>query len=193
MQRQIVYGRTQEKHDFNLRQVLKRLKEHNVCLNKDKCVFSKEQKSFYGYIFSSKGVRPDPCKIKAIKSMGEPTNTSEVRSLLGMIQYVFRFIPGYASIIAPLRSLSWQDILWKWGNEHHEELNKLKSTLTPYSVMAYFDPALVDSCEVIVDASLVRLGALLLRSGKVVNYTSRALSEVEQRYSQTEQEMLAVV
>lgn len=57
--------------------------------------------------------------------------------------------------------------------------------------MAYFDPT--SDSEVIVDASPVSLGALLVQNGRVISYASRALTDVEQRYSQTEREMLAVV
>ena len=57
--------------------------------------------------------------------------------------------------------------------------------------MAYFDPS--KSTEIIVDASPVGLGAIFAQEGKIVSYASRALTDVEQRYSQTDREMLAVV
>ena len=57
--------------------------------------------------------------------------------------------------------------------------------------MAYFDPS--KSTEIVVDASPVGLGAIFTQEGKIVSYASRALTDVEQRYSQTDREMLAVV
>ena len=59
--------------------------------------------------------------------------------------------------------------------------------------MAYYDPT--KYTELIVDASPVGLGAILAQEeegGRIVAYASRALSEVEQRYSQTEHEALMV-
>ena len=52
--------------------------------------------------------------------------------------------------------------------------------------------------RVVTDASGVGLGAMLMQqqpdqSWKVVTYISRGLSPVEQRYSQTEREALAIV
>ncbi|KAK3743590.1 hypothetical protein QZH41_010231, partial [Actinostola sp. cb2023] len=102
----IVYGKNQKEHDKNLRQVLERLMQHNVRLNRDKCSFSKNEIKFYGHIFSSEGIKPDPSKIEAINNMSQPTNVSEVRPLLGLTQYVSRFIPEYATITAPLRTLT---------------------------------------------------------------------------------------
>lgn len=64
-----------------------------------------------------KGVRPDLCKIEAIVTMTQPTTVSEVRSLLGMTQYVSRFIQGYATITSPLRNLTQQEVPWTWNEE----------------------------------------------------------------------------
>ena len=55
--------------------------------------------------------------------------------------------------------------------------------------MSYFDPRK----QTIVDASPAGLGGLLMQDGKVISYASRALSDVESRYSQNEQEMLTII
>ena len=68
-----------------------RLKKNNVRLNKEKCVFSKLEVMFYGHIFGVNGIKADPNKIDAIKNAPPPQNISEVKSLLGMAQYVSRF------------------------------------------------------------------------------------------------------
>ena len=57
--------------------------------------------------------------------------------------------------------------------------------------MAYFNPT--KQTEVPVDASPVGVGVILAQEGKIIAYTSRVLTDVEQRYSQTDREMLAVV
>ncbi|CAB4016982.1 Hypothetical predicted protein, partial [Paramuricea clavata] len=104
----IVFGRGQKEHDTNLRGVLERLKQYNIRLKEEKCSFSQSTIMFYGHIFSAEGIKPDPKKIDAIKAMNPPECSSEVKSLLGMAQYVSRFIPDYAKITAPLRSLTKQ-------------------------------------------------------------------------------------
>ena len=120
-----------------------------------------------------------------------PKNPSEVKSLLGMTQYVSRFISNYATITAPLRLLTRQDTPWKREQEEQRALAELKEVLVGDQVTSYFDPK--KKTEIIVDASPVGLGGLLLQEGKVLSYASRALSDIESRYSQTEREMLAVV
>ena len=187
----IVFGATQQEHDENLHSVLTRLQQHGVRLNKDKCSFSQKEVKFYGHFFSSEGITADPEKIEAITNMGKPENVSEVKSLLGMAQYVSRYIPEYATITAPLRQLTKKEAPWQWSDEQQKAFDNLKNSLTKSHVMSYFNPE--KKTEVIVDASPTGLGALLVQDGKVISYASRALSDVESRYSQTEREMLAVV
>ena len=80
----IVFGKGHKEHDKNLYGVLKRLHQHDVPLNKEKCSFSKSKIKFYGHIFSSGEVKVDPDKTQAITNMNKPESASEVRSLLGM-------------------------------------------------------------------------------------------------------------
>ena len=182
---------TTAEHDQNLYGVLTRLQQHGICLNKEKCSFSKSEVTFYGHIFSSEGLRADPEKIEAITNMSVPENVSEVKSLLGMAQYVSRYIPEYATIRALLRALIKKETPWQRSDEQQHAFDKLKDSLTKSHVMPYFNPA--QETKVIVDASPVGLRGLLAQDGKVISYASRALSDVESRYSQTEREMLAIV
>ena len=61
-------------------------------------------------VLSGQGMSADPAKIEAIKRADAPTLVSDVRSLLGMANYVSRFIRNYADIVSPLRDHSHE-----WG------------------------------------------------------------------------------
>ena len=124
----IVFGKDQATHDANLHQVLDRLKSHNLRLNKAKCHFSKSEVMFYGHIFSAEGLRPDQRKVEAIQLATPPRNPSEVKSLLGMAQYLSRYIPGYANITAPLCALTKEDVPWHWEKAEQAALDRLKAS-----------------------------------------------------------------
>lgn len=49
--------------------------------------------------------------------MPNPTNVSELRTLLGMINYLSKFIPNLSEIAAPLRQLDKKNIEWHWQEE----------------------------------------------------------------------------
>ena len=171
----IVFGATTAEHDQNLYGVFTRLQQHDVRLNKEKCTFSMSKVTFYGHIFSSEGQRADPEKIEAIKNMSVPENISEVKSFLGMAQYVSRYVPEYATITSK------KETPWRWSDEQQHAFDKLKDSLTKSHVMSYFNPP--QETKVIVNASPVGLGGLLAQYGKIISYASQALSDVESRYS----------
>ena len=79
----------------------------------DKCVFSVPTITFFGHVFGQEGASPDPDKIRTINDTPEPTSVTEVRSFLGMYQYVARFIPGYVTTTEPLRNLTKKGTTWK--------------------------------------------------------------------------------
>ncbi|XP_014661486.1 PREDICTED: uncharacterized protein LOC106804710 [Priapulus caudatus] len=191
----LVYGRSNEEHDKRLHATLQRLHTCGLTINKDKCRFGQSSLTYLGYTFSREGVSPDPQKVSDIQNAPTPENATEVRSLLGLANYCARFILSVASITAPLRELARKDTEWSWTQRHQDALEDLKSALTSDAVMGYFDPT--KQSEVLVDASPVGVAAVLTqKSGDemtVISYASRALSSVEQRYSQTEREALAVV
>ena len=94
-----------------------------------------------------------------------------------------------------MRQLTRKDTLWAWTNEHQSAFDQLKAALTSDCVMAHYDPEAPTQLR--VDASPVGLGAMLTQTQngttRPIAYASRTLSDVERRYSQTEEEGLAVV
>ena len=160
----LVYGKSPEEHDKNLQQVLLRLREKGLTLNKKKCVFGRDNLKYLGYIFSKEGMSPDPAKVSALNDASAPTHPTEVRSLLGMANYCSRFILNYATITEPLRELMKKSTEWQWGEAQEEAFNQLKKSLREDTVTQYYDPKKMT--EVIVDASPVGLGAILVQNTK---------------------------
>ena len=185
-----------EEHLATLRRVLQRLRDHNLTMSKEKCIFDVPTIDFFGHTFSADGVAANKKKIEVILEAGAPETRSELQSLLGMSQYVSRFVANYSSIVAPLQQLTHQNENWRWETEHQAAFEQLKTRLAETHTLSYFQMNL--PTELIVDASPVGLGAVLTQkteSGeiKVIGYASRRLTPTESRYSQTEREALAVV
>ena len=194
----IVASRSDEEHEQHLRACLQRIKEKGLTLNKKKCKFFQSSINFFGNIFGEHGISPDPKKVNAIQNAPRPTDKHQVKSLLGMANYVQRFIPNLATIVKPIRELTKKDSAFLWNDECEEAFKRLKSNLTSDRVMSYFDQQL--ETELVVDASPMGLGAILtqvhildngMRDIRIVAYASRTLDDVESRYSQTEREALA--
>ena len=101
------------------------------------------------------------------------------------------FIPNYATLTHELRQLTKKkNTQWSWTERHTECLKNIKEALSRACSLAYFDPN--KHTEIHTDASPVGIFAVLSQNGRIVQFASRALSAVEQRYSQTEREELAI-
>ena len=193
----LVFAKTQHEHDRTLESVLKRADEKHLRFNGEKCEFDKPSITFYGHVFSKNGVSPCPQKIEAIKSLKPPTNVHELRSYLGMVTYCGRFIKDLATVTAPLRELTRKEKKFEWTDSQQKSFDTLQDILSKETTLSYFDPS--KATKLIVDASPTGLAAILIQhtlnknDETVVAYGSRSLTEVEQRYSQTEREALAVV
>ena len=60
----IVYGADELEHNKRLDNVLQRLLQTNITLNKAKCEFGVNSVKILGHIVSSEGITPDPFKLK---------------------------------------------------------------------------------------------------------------------------------
>lgn len=71
-------------------------------------------------------MQPDPAKIAAVQEMPEPTNVSELKSFLGMVNQLGKFIPCLAEKDKPLRDLLFKKNCWIWEENKVKVLKTLK-------------------------------------------------------------------
>lgn len=139
---------------------------------------------------------PSDAKRDAVMDFRRPVNDSEVRSFLGLANYMGKFIPKLAEIDEPLRKLIQKGNKFQWGDAEEESFRVIKSTLSQASCLGFFNAE--DDTSLYADASPVALGAVLIQTNKqgdsrVVCYASKSLTDTESRYCQTEKEALSLV
>ena len=97
----IIYGKgenAQAMHDRALAETLDALHTNGLTLNLDKCKVNMTSIEYYGMIFSKTGVSPDPKKVQALKELPPPSNVATLRSFLGMMNYLSRFIKDFSIV-----------------------------------------------------------------------------------------------
>lgn len=124
----LIYGKTKQEHNENLRAMLQRSRERGVKLNPEKSVVCATEVSYFGHLITKDGVKPDPAKIAAIKDMKPPKDKGELETILGMVNYLSKFAPGLASINAPLRHLLKESSEFVWDTQHDDAFKKNKRT-----------------------------------------------------------------
>jgi hypothetical protein len=178
-------------HEQNLRAFLQRCTAKGLKLNSNKVRLRMQEVPFIGHVATDKGLRADPAKIQAITNMRRPVDVAGVQCLLGMAQYLAKFLPHLSDLTKPLRDLTHKEVEWVWDQPQEHAFNKLLEAITNTPVLRYYN--LAEEVTIQCDASQTGLGAALMQSGQPVAYASRALTDTEIRYAQIEKELLAIV
>lgn len=187
----LVYGSDPIQHDAALLLLLESARLNGIKFNASKMQFRVEQCTFFGEVLTSQGLKPDPCKLDAIRQMSPPQTKAELQSFLGLVNYMKRYSAKLTELSAPLREILKADHGWMWESSQQKSFEQIKAEITSAPVLAYYDP---DAVHVIqTDASSKGVGAVLLQEGRPITYVSRALTSTEQNYSNIERELLSVV
>ncbi|KAG7307507.1 hypothetical protein JYU34_007710 [Plutella xylostella] len=183
-------------HLLLIEEVFKKLQDAGLKLKENKCFFMLNEVKYLGYIISKDGIKVDPEKVDAVVKIASPTNISQLRSFIGLVNFYARFVPNISTVLSPLYKLLKKGIRWNWNTECELSFNKIKAILCSTEVLAHYDPTkkLILTC----DASPVGIGGVLTQVGadgceRPVSYISRTLSPAEQNYSQIDREALAIV
>ena len=178
-------------HDKNLDAFLQRCEVRGLKLNPEKVQLRKKAVPFIGHVATGQGLCADPAKVQAIREMPPPADIAAVRRLLGLTQYLSKFLPHLSDLTKPLRELTQKDTEWVWDHAQQRALDTLKEAVTNTPVLRYYH--LEDEATLQCDASQSGLGAALMQLGQPVAYASRALTSAETGYAQIEKELLAIV
>ena len=123
-----------------------------------------------------------------------PKGVKEIRSILGSVQYLAKFIKNLSAKTEPLRKLLRKEEKLTWGVEQQSAFENLKEDMANNTVMKHYDTEA--QTVLTTDASTKGLGATLWQvdenGRRAVAFASRFLCKGEKRYAINELELLAV-
>lgn len=95
----LVFGETQEMHDLRLKRVMETRQASSLRLNKDKCSLSQPEQNFLGQEVTKDGIVPSPERVPTITAVDPFKNISELRQLLGMVNYTGQYLPNLSTVL----------------------------------------------------------------------------------------------
>lgn len=122
----LVFGRTSKEHDENLRKLLERLKELNFRVNEKKSQYRVHSVEFLGHTLTVEGLKPTNEKLKKILNFRRPESVNELRSYLGLVTYVGRFVPHLSTLTDGMRQLVKEGTIRNWNHAHDKSLQEIK-------------------------------------------------------------------
>lgn len=114
---------------------------------------------YLGYKIDKFGLHTDSKKVDAIVAAPVPTNVTQLRSFIGLVNFYSKFCPNTSDILKPMYSLLKKNTKWNWDKNRDAWLSKIKKMLSSSPVLAHYDPSL--PLILSVDSSQYGLGAVL--------------------------------
>ena len=81
------------------------LDKKNLAISLHKCEFAQTVIIWLGYKICPNGIVPTEKKTNAIAQMEQPHTSKQLRSFMGSIHHMIKFIPNLSNITTPLRPL----------------------------------------------------------------------------------------
>ena len=95
-----------------------------------KSCFFADKVEYLGHYIGADGLTPHQAKIAAVAGLRVPTNVSELRSVLGFLNYYRCYtVPDFSAMAAPLNRLLGAEVPWQWSSVEHDAYQSLKDAM----------------------------------------------------------------
>ena len=159
-------------------------------------MFMSDEVVYLGHRINKDGLQPTEEKVKAVTDTPPPTNETELRAFLGLVNYYGKFMQNLSTRLAPLYDLLKKTAPWRWQEKQQKAFEEARNLLKSPKLLVHYDvnKELILAC----DASPYGVGAVLAHqmddgSERPIGYASRTLTSAERKYSQIDKEALAIV
>ena len=193
----LVFSNTSEQHMEHVERVLQRFADNQLHLNLSKCTFGFPDANYLGQVVGSGVRKADPSKVSALLNFPSPTTASELRSWLGLGNYVSDYMRDWARISAVFSEHRGKPKNTKisFSKEQAKAFNELRVAIAAAPVLQLPDfnkPFYLET-----DASKYAIGSCLLQEvdGKLlpIAFRSVIMSGAQVNWCITEKEMYALV
>uniref|UniRef100_A0A2N9FUN2 Uncharacterized protein n=1 Tax=Fagus sylvatica TaxID=28930 RepID=A0A2N9FUN2_FAGSY len=192
----VVKSKKREDHLRILRKVFDRCRLYKLKMNPLKCAFGVSAGKFLGFLVHNRGIDVDPAKASAIATMKAPTSHKELKSFLGRLSYIRRFIPGLAAVTAVFTPLMKKGVPFVWSTACQQAFEKIQLIMTKLPTVCAPVPG--RPLRLYLASNSEAIGGLVAQEDedgteKPIYYVSRALRDAETRYSGAERACLALI
>ena len=149
-----------------------------------------------GFMITNRGIEVDPSKIKAILEMQPPKTEKGVRSFLGKIQFISRFIAKLTTTCEPLFRLLRKNVPFKWDDRCQAAFEAVQKYLQNPPVL--MPPIPGQPLILYLSVTSTAMGCMLAQEGDdgvemAVYYLSKKMVGCEERYTPLEKTCWALI
>ena len=139
----ICINHTFESHLVSLEKMFAALHAAGLTLKPSKIQFGQKEVNYLGHVISAKGISVSTDRTNAIHDLPTPKSIKDLRSVLGMANFVPRFVKDYSDLTAPLVELTRKSFAKRtsfkkvWGPAQDAAFQKLKDSLSEAPVHTF--------------------------------------------------------
>ena len=175
-------------HNILVNKVITRLDEEGFALKLSKFNFSMNQLSWLGYDIDSEGYGPKRSKIDAVLALEPPKSLKQLRSFMGILNHLQRFLPNlqvHSDQLRPSLKAS-NKSKFVWGEGQQTAFRNILQLIANITKMYHYNQS--RNSRVKYDASHSGLGAALEQEIEKdvwvpIAFASRFLNDQEKKYS----------
>ena len=165
-------------------------------MNPLECAFGVSSRKFLGFLVHNRGIDVDPAKAMAIVTMKPSATVKELKSFLGKVSYIQRFIPGLALITLAFARLLKNGQSFEWGETQQTTFRRLQQIMMNLPTMQA--PIHKKPLLFYLATNSYAIGSLIAQEDgggveQPVYYINRALKDAETRYPRAKRACLAIV
>ena len=193
----LCYSPTFENHLQDLKEIFIRFQENRLKIQPPKCKFCHLTFDILGFVATRDGLKPSEKKVKAMKEYPQPRTVKEAQSFLGIVSWLWRFIPRCATLTTNIRKcISDSPKKFNLSDQAIKEVEILKEIITSDTCLAH--PHLNEQFYIHVDTSKVGMGAILTQTDdqghhQIVEYASKAMSQTQRKASNSTREAMGIL
>lgn len=138
----IIWSQTMEEHERNVEAVLLALRSHSLYASPKKTNLFALEVDFLGHHISARGVEADQKKIEKVLQWPTPKSASDVRSFIGLVRFMDKFLPHLARFTAELTPLTTKEVdrEWPgWNARHQTAFDAIKKLVTSRECLTVID------------------------------------------------------
>ena len=189
------------KHREDNREVWTKLAQRHHTVKPSKMSILPREVKYLGHVITENGIRASDDHVKAIKEMPAPhdadgmVDETGVRSFVGMVKYLRRYIPRCGHLCTPLNGLLSKDSSGKWEAEHQAAFDELKTAVVNSTGSWNLDHS--KPVYICTDGSKVGVGGYIYQKvngeERIVSYYSRSTTKDEKKWDTRHLEVLAII
>jgi RNase H-like domain found in reverse transcriptase/Reverse transcriptase (RNA-dependent DNA polymerase) len=192
----LIFANIKEELERITKQVLEKLREHDLFLKAKKCEFCQTRIKYLGMIIEEEKISMDTVKLGGIRDWPIPTTLKQTRSFLGFGNFYRKFISHYSKLARPLNNLMNKDKKFEWTTKCQKAFDTMKKQFMEEPVLLM--PNQSKPFQIESDASKVATGTVLSQldlngDQHPVAFLSKTFSETKRKYEIYDRELLGII